>query len=657
MSSKRTNKKKSMQRTKPVVESSVSNKPHKNVSINITLEGDNQALDNNLSQTQDIKYQQPIPKPDVVQEKPDEGLKEQLADAIRRLDEANDMATRQGIRLPNRLQSIPQNILDVKNSQDIRTLISYIVNMINQIFKLIGVKPTPTPIPAGVKPTPTPIPTAVKPTPTPIPSAVKPTPTPIPSAVKPPPIPAGVKQPPPPYQKQDPFPPPDYERKGDTLRDITVRNAQLALQRGDLPVLQKALKEVIQAQSTLSQYIVLEPRDDYDALIKAQILDLDTYKNQLEIAIKKAKTPPVPPPVPSGKVTPPPEEKEEKVYKNEYGKFIDFKINKLMNLLASKPVTNRAQSINADRVIQTRINSAVKNLNLALEKPDLTTDEFDTVMKPLPIEIIGSWAPNRALIILKGESIIPGLNDVVELREVQTPEGSQQLYKLFFNGTELTSGFTEVFFTENGELFTQEDIQPVQQQPVQQQPVTSGDPFVEVSDERRNKLLSYRNSLYKVGRTDIDTAIDTLNNEIENALSDGNAYTTMDLTNGEVPLAVATKISTDTNPRDISGVYFEILSPESMPGGADPAYNLYIDNQIQNQPNTMTRRLYNRFGGNYQAGDMEGFNPVISYPFIPSSSTDELSRQPPIQMEIIGGNRDRGGFAGFLDKIFGIPIP
>ena len=110
---------------------------------------------------------------------------------------------------------------------------------------------------------------------------------------------------------------PDYERQGDTLRDITVRDAQLAIQRGDLPVLRKVLTQVIQAQATLSQYILLEPRADYDALIRAQILDLDTYKNRLENEIenKQPRTEPQTPvqPTPIDQVEIFPIEQEERL--------------------------------------------------------------------------------------------------------------------------------------------------------------------------------------------------------------------------------------------------------------------------------------------------------------------------------------------------------
>jgi hypothetical protein len=84
----------------------------------------------------------------------------------------------------------------------------------------------------------------------------------------------------------------DYEGQGDVLRDQTIVNVQSALQRGDLPVLQNAYAELIQAESTLNQYIALEPRAEVDQQIRAQIMDLDQYKNQLETAITSARQSP-----------------------------------------------------------------------------------------------------------------------------------------------------------------------------------------------------------------------------------------------------------------------------------------------------------------------------------------------------------------------------
>ena len=790
-------KKKSMQRSKPSLKSSVSNKPHKNVSINITVEGDNQALDNKLSQKQDIKYQQPIQQPKTIQEKPDEGLKEQLADAIRRLDQVNDMATKQGIDLPNRLQVIPQNILDVRSSQDIRTLISYILNMISQIQKMTTAQQvrTPTLIPQAGPSTFQPSQQVRTPTlkPQAGPSTFQPSqqgrtpsltqqqgqsefqppeqgespsliegqeqtesqaPTQatiqdlnayqksleeyfsspseetlqnLSSAVKPlnndPNFDAvfttqsffqskGVNaltnflknrgmlasdaqqmsksdkianilntlkendilaQPTtgggdPPIRRSDgsrgllstPISQviqnnqrrklglPDYERQGDALRDLTVQNAQVALQRGDLPVLNKALTGVIQAQNTLSQYILLEPRNDYDAMIRTQILDLDTYKDKLETAIKEVQTrqaqqQPAPDDKPGDEVIPiddkpsddkpsddkpsddkpsddkPSDDKPgdevipiEEEYKNKFGKFIDFKINRLRSFQA--PQTTRQQSINADKIIKSRINTALQTLNLALEKPDLTVDEFDTAMTPLPIDVIGSWGPTRALVILKGESMIPSRYDKVELRPVPTPEGSRQLYKLFFNGTELTKESTEIFFTENGDLFTQQDIDgPPETEP-------EPEPDMPISIERKNQLSRWRYNLYSTPYTPRDI-VDYINYEISKAFLDPNEVILLDRSNGNITGSIA-YLNLPVKPVGQDDIFSLTLAPKD---DRSPIFNLRINGELAIDDRERIPYEFNDVGDLYNESIDDYMNfiqPVLTFPFRPTSEDE-----------------------------------
>jgi hypothetical protein len=810
--SKRTNKKKSMERTNKGVSSAVSNRPHKNVSINITVEGDSQGLDNTLSQKQDIKYQQPIQKPQVVQEKPDEGLKEQLALAIKKLDLANDMATKAGINLPNRLQIIPQNVLDVKTSQDIRTLISYITNMISEIVKMTQKPTTSTPLitptlrpqtgpsifTAPITPAPL-IPqtgTSVFTAPiTPAPlipqtgtSVFIPPTTTVPTTTIPPLIPSqGQTESQDPNQatienlnayekslaeyfstpstqtlenlstavkplnndpnfdaifttqnffqskgvgaltnfltvrgvgaseaqqmsKTDkitnilntlkekgilvesqgggrrllsitPITPaeqskrrtlgiPDYERQGDQLRDITVQNAQLALQRGDLPVLEKSLIEVIQAESILSQYIVLEPRNDYDALIKAQIMDLDKYKNTLETAIRtKSQATPTQPitPTPTPKnleadfeafkgrynkeitgnkdtvlmlrsvlfdiiqraraeqndtilnqavnydenivdrlmilekkaqtqPTQPAQPTQPPVQANEFAPYLTNEKKKLQDYLMSKPQTNRPRAVQADSVITNRINQKISLLDLAINKPNLTDDEFDVAMALIPIDIIKSWPASRALVILKGESVKPNRLSKVELKPVQTPAGVPQLYKLYFDNTELTGADnTETYFKSTGELYESKDLTPPQTSPPQT-PQTS--------------LIQQKlDMLYTTGNPNTNTVASVLKTQIETG-----GDTIIDRAGNNLPTAYAAIVSGFNDQRIIKNIVLQPADMISFGGNSDQAYILIVDG-VQFKPMGMTR-YFNRFGEDYTGIDYEGgYNPTLTYPF------------------------------------------
>ena len=308
-------KKKSMEREKQ----RQTHSPSKNVTINVTVEGDNQS--SRPSQKIDDHSRRTMAAPIMrtpVQDQPDEGVKEKLASAIQNLDMANDRATQLGIQLPARLQTIPGNVLDVKNSADIQALTLYVENMTREIGRLIQAKSTASTATTSTT-TSTFVPPArtfVPPASTFVPPATSNFYTPYTPSYTPPYIP-----PPPPYTGYVPpttaqqgvtggtaYVPPvtkgaptsaeaggmrrkvDYERIGDALRDQTVVRAQLAIQEGDLPVLMRALIEVNQAIDVLNMYMVREQSPAVDKQLFAQVEELQIYVNQLTqvIATKQA---------------------------------------------------------------------------------------------------------------------------------------------------------------------------------------------------------------------------------------------------------------------------------------------------------------------------------------------------------------------------------
>jgi hypothetical protein len=709
-------KKKSMQRGSGN-SSTNSHHPKKTVNVSIVVEGDNQSNENSLSQKQDIKYQQPLQTPTQVGEKPDEGLKEQLARSIKKLDLANDLATQKNVVLPSVLQTIPKSILDVKSSNDIRNLISHIENMVLEINKLLATPQTITSTPSTFTPTPS-TPQTFTPTfsntPNPFRYAQQPpgyTPyVPPPSYV----APVGTGPPPaykPPTPAVDtktnisdiPINPAgggrrilqDYERQGDVLRDQTIIDVQSAIQRGDLPVLQNAYRELIQAENTLNQYIALEPRADVDQQIRAQIMDLDTYKNQLQTAITKAQQPPAQPPpqvtpivepvsdlvskfntlnstftndvntndqekllilrtrvadlitqardednttifqtlvgyddmileklsmIPDQQpatpspvepapqppspvqppATPPPVEPTDS---NEFVPYLEAEKRILEGYLSSKPSTTRPRSIQADSVITTRINNKINLINTAIQKRDLTDDEFDTAMARIPINNIKSWVPTRALVILKGESLKPGLNDTVELRMVDTPEGVTQLYKLYYNGTELTGlNKTETFFTRDGEVYSKQDITP---------------PASGTNTDRQAKL----NGLYTTGNPTTTEVAKVLKSQIENDTGSG---TILDRANMNYPAAYAAIAVGVNDQRTVRTVALRPIDMTSFGGNSDQAFSLIVDGGVFKKDGQT--QMFNRFGEKYTGVDYSGgYNPVLQYPYSTRQSSDQTT--------------------------------
>ena len=713
-------KKKSMQRESGNLSTNFHH-PKKTVNVNIVVEGDNQSNENSLSQKQDIRYQQPIQQPKEMTGNLDEGLKEQLARSIQKLDLANDLATQKNIVLPSTLQDIPKSILDVKNSDDIRNLIKHIENMVLEINKLIASaqpvqqtvqqpfqqsQPTQQTFTPTFNNTPNPFRYAQQAPPytpyVPPPSYV------APKGTGPPPtyeqaknIPAGAT---PVDTKTSTSNIPqnptgggrrifqDYERMGDSLRDQTIVDVQSSIQRGDLPVLQNAYAELIQAEKTLNQYIALEPRADVDQQIRAQIMDLDQYKNQLEAAITAARQPPqvfpitdepepqteapeTPSPATPAPAQPPPTtpptpttpknleadfeafkgrynkeitgnkdtvlmlrsvlfdiiqrarveqndtilnqavsydenivdrlmilEKQQSPpavqpeYKNEFAPYLTNEKKKLQDYLMSKPQTNRPRAVQADSVITNRINQKISLLDLAINKPDLTDDEFDVAMTLIPIDIIQSWPVLRALVILKGESVKPNRLSKVELQQVQTPAGVPQLYKLYFDNTELTGADnTETFFKSTGELYESSDLTPTQ--PTQPQtPQTS--------------LIQQKlDMLYTTGNPNTNTVANVLKTQIE-----AGGDTIIDRAGNNLPTAYAAIVSGFNDQRIIKNIVFQPADMVSFGGNSDQAYILIVDG-VQFKPMGMTR-YFNRFGEDYTGIDYEGgYNPTLTYPF------------------------------------------
>ena len=315
---------------------------------------------------------------------------------------------------------------------------------------------------------------------------------------------------------------------------------------------------------------------------------------------------------------------------------IQERIDTLNNYKSKLVRTGR--SPNGYLIVEKQINDLLKLLNMAKDKGDTLTSQEEKNALSIIVDMdnsSGLFPPAKALRNIRPDLKLSKI-DKLELKLYDNPDlppNALKQYKVYVTDTEIKSARgNERLFNKDGDLYARIDLEgPAGQIIPEDPPAGEQDPsagqrdpsntWEEMTDTRRNTLQTYRNSLYHTGRADIDNAINTLNAEIETALGDPNAYTTMDLTNGNVALAVAVKNNSTKNPRDISGVFFQLLGGT---GATDPSFYLYIDNQeVRNQYGQP--KLFNRYGGPFISKDYSGWDPVLSYPFRPSSGRDELS--------------------------------
>jgi len=179
--------------------------------------------------------------------------------------------------------------------------------------------------------------------------------------------------------------------------------------------------------------------------------------------------------------------------------------------------------------------------------------------------------------------------------------------------------------------------------PVTPQPTAGGrrptDPS-QISDTRRGQLLGYRNSLYYTQRQDIDSIVNILNNEIESALNNANAYITLDLVNGDVPTAIAWRLSfPDSNPRDINEPVMLIANQNLQTGSSRIPYNLRVGNTLVEPSvgNIGFPRLFNELGGSFGPDDFSNQPIQKTFPFRPQqpaedtfTETTPVTETPPI---------------------------
>ena len=413
----------------------------------------------------------------------------------------------------------------------------------------------------------------------------------------------------------------DYVSKSsEDLNNWKIKYNSL-INSSDIPSIKNLVTESNNLEKILNTYKKNETDESRKNLIQNDIKLLGDLRSNLNMLIDKLPFRPTEP-TPEGPTvepvepepTPSPEGPtiETLADKNKISKRLEV-LNRYQNSIYS---TGRAPKV--VEFLNNQINYIKNALQSALKKDDLTENEANTLLS-FNIDLDkGTYPAVRAYRITNPSGVL-GPNDKLELREFSNPQlplESARQYKLYINNEVLTAPkIGDVIFNEYGDLYRREDIEGGDIIPEEPQPVTP-----EITEARRNQLLNYRNNLYFTGRNSIDDIVNLLNNEIERALQEPDGFTTMDLTRGRVPEAIAWRTSfPNMNPRDSSGnIEFEAISRQFLPGGADPAYYLKVDNQYVNRPDTTTKRTFNRFGGMYVGNDQKGFDPRLEFPFSPA---------------------------------------
>ena len=371
-----------------------------------------------------------------------------------------------------------------------------------------------------------------------------------------------------------------------------------------------------------------------------------------------------------------------------------------------KNIVPTGRSTNTLNIIEKQVDDLLKVLNFALNKSDLTKEEYDNVIDDkVDLDLTyGRLAPIKAFRNISDKKL--SSVDKIDFKEISNPDlppNASKQYKVYLNDNEVkgtdstgTPKFERVF-NKNGDLYTSRDMRsPIPDDPgsvVPEEPTTGttpppttrpedrpqvppttippsttppsttppSDPDFDIPptfpDARRTKLEGYRNSLYFVNIPNHNNQIIKLNTEITEALANDKVIT-LDKTNGNIPLAVALK-EANIAPSNVNSVSFERVPPVMLPGNANPGYNLLVNNDYYKKEGQAIN--FNQWGNVYLSGDYRGLPVFITtYPYREGGRLDYKDRinfddqQENLQN---AGDNFGGGWNDIFRKIFDARFP
>ncbi len=298
-------------------------------------------------------------------------------------------------------------------------------------------------------------------------------------------------------------------------------------------------------------------------------------------------------------------------------------------------------------VLERELLAMKDRLNLAKEKNEnkelLTQEELDFATQDSVTmdNSIGKVEPAKAYFQKRGETL--GKSDFLNLVQnttKQTVSGGRPAFNLFLNGVELTDiqNNLPLFFNSDGNIYNdaKDNVQQTTEQPPQEperdaqtppaekrpdtEPPTPPTPPTE--NTREQQLLEYRRTLYNTTRPNQINIVDSLNEEISQALVEDKLIT-LDVFNN-IPSAIAYRRSTMRDPINIINKQNSGLVASPLDRPADPAkmpFLLYINGTLQFD-NMEQQILYNEFGDIYSVKDFQGEDQTITFPYRPTQRQD-----------------------------------
>jgi hypothetical protein len=354
---------------------------------------------------------------------------------------------------------------------------------------------------------------------------------------------------------------------------------------------------------------------------------------------------------PEDKPPKPPELTEEQKLQFQKDR-IDRRLKTLRTYLVDLRNKKTSRGMRGFNILERELTEMINRLRQAKSKNEnkelLTQPELDFATQDIVTmdNSVGMVEPAKAYFQSRGEQL--GLSDVLTLvraTEKKIVEGGRPAFKLFLNGVELidVKNNLPLLFNSDGNLYKEDKDnvpqtsnepvvgtpigEPPEKRPDTEPPTSSPPPTTPptqppTENQREQELLEYRRNLYNTTRPNQINIVDSLNEEISQALVEDKLIT-LDVFNN-IPSAIAYKRSTMRDPISIinkenSGL---VASPLDRP--ADPAkmpFLLYINGTLQ-LDNMEQQLLYNEFGDIYGVKDFQGEDETITFPYRPTQRQD-----------------------------------
>ena len=342
---------------------------------------------------------------------------------------------------------------------------------------------------------------------------------------------------------------------------------------------------------------------------------------------------------------------------------IDRRYNTLVKYLLNLRSKRTSRGMRGFNILERELNEMINRLNQAKNQNEnkklLTQEELDFATQDTVTmdNSVGMVEPAKAYFQARGEQL--GLSDVLTLvraEEKEIVEGGRPAFKLFLNGIQLINikDNLPLLYNSDGNLYIEEKDNvpqtanepvvgipigepekdagtPAEKRPdIEEPPPPPPPPPPPTENLREQQLLEYRRNLYNTTRPNQINIVDSLNEEISQALIEDKLIT-LDVLN--IPSAIAYKRTSMRDPINIINKQNSGLVESPIDKPADPAkmvYLLYINGTLQLDNIYEQQLLFNEFGDIYDTEDFQGEDENITFPYRPTSRQDlSVEEEPP----------------------------